>query len=71
MIKLLGLYILAAILVILVDRKVMRDIPGINRWMAYILLAGGFGIWAYCLQFGHVVYGSVLAGHYLDKFVPF
>lgn len=71
MIKLLGMYIVAAILVILVDRKVIRGIPPINRWVVYILLVIGLGIWAYSLQFGRVMYGSLLARHFLDQFVPF
>lgn len=65
------LYILAAVIILLVDYKVIRDLPKINRWFTYIFLIAGMGIFAYTLQIGRVIYVSVWLEKWLSPLIPF
>lgn len=71
MIKLLTIYIISALIILLIDWKVMRTLAPINRWLTVAFLIIGFGIWDYSLHYKHVVYGSVWIGSILKRFIPF
>ncbi|MWV46510.1 hypothetical protein GRF59_23165 [Paenibacillus sp. HJL G12] len=71
MIKLLLIYIVSALIIWLIDHKVIRNLPKVNRWFTYILLVGGMVIFTYSLQVKHVMYPSVWLGRWLSPLVPY
>ncbi|GIP28807.1 hypothetical protein J23TS9_39370 [Paenibacillus sp. J23TS9] len=71
MIRILLIYIVSAVIILLLDRKVIQSLPKINRWFTYIILIAGMFIFAYSLQVKHIVYGSVWLSRWLGPFVPF
>ncbi|BFH65663.1 hypothetical protein [Paenibacillus azoreducens] len=64
-------YIVAAAIILLVDYKVIRDLPKINRWFTYVFLLAGMGVFVYTLQINHVVYASAWLQKWLSPLVPF
>lgn len=71
MIRILLIYIVSAVIILLLDRKVIQGLPKINRWFTYIILIAGMFIFAYSLQIKNIVYGSVWLSRWLSPFVPF
>ncbi|MCJ8012848.1 hypothetical protein MUG84_14015 [Paenibacillus sp. KQZ6P-2] len=71
MIKVLLFYVTAAVVILLVDRKVIRNLPKVNRWFTYLLLIGGMVIFTYSILNKHVTYASVWLGELLRPLVPF
>lgn len=69
--KILLIYIVAAVIILAVDHKVIRNLPKVNRWFTYLFLLCGMAIFTYSLQFRHVIYATVWLGDWLRPFVPF
>ncbi|GIO33061.1 hypothetical protein J2TS6_42020 [Paenibacillus albilobatus] len=65
------IYIVAAAIILIVDFKVIRDLPKVNRWFTYIFLLAGLGIFAYALQISRVVYATVWLEKWLSPLMPF
>ncbi len=65
------IYIISAVIILLVDRKVIRTLPAINRWFTYFFLLGGMAAFSYTLLGKNVVYLSTWISKWLSPLVPF